>query len=272
MTKIITKNKLAISFALQVTERVKEICKPLTEYLGISCFGYMKIYNDCSYIALINGHEAYLQKHHETIQTQDQQFSDNMRKMSYGGPHYFLWPTKYEKLPPIISLHDEFNIWHGFSINYRYQDYIEIFAFAFDKHSDDKSQFYLQNLQFLTKFCNYFKIQAADLIDCNNKNKLAIYKDKFDISYLEEIEINRKKFFDEINKTKSLQLINKNGELINFTKREAECISIFMQNRSMKEIGKHLDLSPRTVEHYLENVKQKLGVQYKSQLVDIFRI
>ena len=47
-------------------------------------------------------------------------------------------------------------------------------------------------------------------------------------------------------------------------------MSIFMQNRTIKEIGKHLELSPRTVERYIENVKQKLGVNYKSQLVDIF--
>ena len=270
MTKIITQNKLSISFALHSVGRVKEICKPLTEYLGIRFFGYMKLYNDCSYLLLHNGYNDFIRKHMETIRGQDAHFKNEFRNTLADGPNFFLWPIKYKTLSPISSLHDEFNIWHGFSINYRHPEYIEHFAFAFNKNADDKSHFYLQNASLLAKFCDYFKIQVYDLIDCANKNKLAIYEDKFDISCLEKIEIKRKEFFDEINKPNNRQLINQNGDLIKLTKREADCMSIFMQNRTIKEIGKHLELSPRTVERYIENVKQKLGVNYKSQLVDIF--
>ncbi|WP_342170115.1 helix-turn-helix transcriptional regulator [Rickettsia endosymbiont of Seladonia tumulorum] len=39
---------------------------------------------------------------------------------------------------------------------------------------------------------------------------------------------------------------------------------------SMKEIGSILNLSPRTVEHHLNSIKQKTGLLYKSQLVKEF--
>ncbi|KJV90068.1 bacterial regulatory s, luxR family protein [Rickettsia bellii str. RML An4] len=38
----------------------------------------------------------------------------------------------------------------------------------------------------------------------------------------------------------------------------------------MKEIGSILNLSPRTVEHHLNSIKQKTGLLYKSQLVKEF--
>ncbi|WP_341793688.1 helix-turn-helix transcriptional regulator [Rickettsia endosymbiont of Ceutorhynchus obstrictus] len=38
----------------------------------------------------------------------------------------------------------------------------------------------------------------------------------------------------------------------------------------MKEIGRILNLSPRTVEHHLNKVKQKTGLLYKSQLIGEF--
>jgi len=270
MTDIITINKSALLFSISAAERVKKICKPLTDYLGITCFGYHRIYNDCSYLSIMNGHEEYHKKHLETIQTQDPHFLDNIREIGYKEPHFFLFPTKYKKLPPIISLHNEFDIWHGFLIGYRHKEYVEMFCFAFNKDSDNKSQFYLQNSQLLVKFSNYFKTQADDLINSKDKKKLAVYQEKFDLSYIEETYKNKQQLFNESISHQNLSFTNKAGNLVHLTTRESDCISILMQNRSMKEIGKLLNLSPRTVECHIENVKQKLEINYKSQLVDIF--
>ncbi len=263
-------NKSALLFAINATAQIKGICEPLQNYLGISCFGYLKIYNDCSYISLMNGFQGYQRKYFTHIKSLDPYFHFNLRISPYNQAKCFLWPTKYKKLYPIMALLKEYNIWHGFSISYRYKDYCELFYFAFDKDENDKAQFYVQNSQLLEKFCNYFKTQAADLIDDSDKSKLAVYQDKFDTSYLEGSNGDRQQFLNEINSAENSFLINKSRSLINLTPRESECISIYMQNRTIKEIGKFLNLSPRTVERHIENVKKKLGVNYKSQLVDIF--
>ena len=46
---------------------------------------------------------------------------------------------------------------------------------------------------------------------------------------------------------------------IHLTRREAECLLLVMRGKSMKDTGKQLSLSERTVEYYLNNVKIKFS-------------
>jgi len=52
-----------------------------------------------------------------------------------------------------------------------------------------------------------------------------------------------------------------------FTRREKQCISLIMQGKSPKEIGILLFLSHRTIEHYIENIKDKIGVTTKAEMI-----
>lgn len=60
-----------------------------------------------------------------------------------------------------------------------------------------------------------------------------------------------------------------------FSKRETDILRHLVRGKTAKEIAKILELSSRTVEHYLENIKLKMHVSSKSELiervVDIFR-
>jgi len=53
-----------------------------------------------------------------------------------------------------------------------------------------------------------------------------------------------------------------------FTRREAECLFYLMRGLTIVSTAKMLDLSPRTVEFYVKNMKVKVGVRTKNQLVD----
>jgi DNA-binding CsgD family transcriptional regulator len=53
-----------------------------------------------------------------------------------------------------------------------------------------------------------------------------------------------------------------------FTKREMDVLKLLIRAKTSKEIATHLGLSHRTVEHYLENAKRKVGVSSKSELID----
>lgn len=54
------------------------------------------------------------------------------------------------------------------------------------------------------------------------------------------------------------------------TRQEARCMVCFLRGNAIKGTAKILDLSPRTVEYYVNNMKKKLGVVSKSELV--FRV
>jgi DNA-binding CsgD family transcriptional regulator len=51
------------------------------------------------------------------------------------------------------------------------------------------------------------------------------------------------------------------------SKRQIQCLHYLMENNSIKEIARKLELSPRTVEHYLESVKCKLNCRTRIELI-----
>lgn len=51
------------------------------------------------------------------------------------------------------------------------------------------------------------------------------------------------------------------------TQRQADCVSGLMKGMTIKEIAHQLQLSARTVEHYLEAVKLKLNCNSRSQII-----
>ena len=48
--------------------------------------------------------------------------------------------------------------------------------------------------------------------------------------------------------------------------RETQCLDRLALGKTAKEIAADIGLSHRTVEHYLENIRHKLGVENKHQL------
>ena len=60
------------------------------------------------------------------------------------------------------------------------------------------------------------------------------------------------------------------GKRVSITKREFDCLKGMAQGRSNKEIGRFLDISPRTIDSYQTRLKEKLAVHSKSALIDIY--
>jgi DNA-binding CsgD family transcriptional regulator len=54
-----------------------------------------------------------------------------------------------------------------------------------------------------------------------------------------------------------------------FTRREAECMVLLLKGKTINSVASILNLSPRTVEYYIKNMKFKLGCRTKFELVDL---
>ncbi len=52
-----------------------------------------------------------------------------------------------------------------------------------------------------------------------------------------------------------------------FTARETECLFLMLRGKTAKEIGTFLEISKRTVEQYIENIKNKMGVSTRSEVI-----
>lgn len=53
-----------------------------------------------------------------------------------------------------------------------------------------------------------------------------------------------------------------------FSTQEIKCLRLLLSGKTIKLIGAHMGLSPRTVEYYLNNIKRKLQVKTKSELIE----
>ncbi len=58
---------------------------------------------------------------------------------------------------------------------------------------------------------------------------------------------------------------NSNGMIL--SQREMQCLYQATRGKTAKQIAKALSLSNRTVEHYLDNIKNKMGVSSKAELI-----
>lgn len=52
------------------------------------------------------------------------------------------------------------------------------------------------------------------------------------------------------------------------TTRELECLFYVLKGKTSKHIGKTLNISYRTVETHMSNVKSKLNIRNKSELIE----
>jgi DNA-binding CsgD family transcriptional regulator len=60
------------------------------------------------------------------------------------------------------------------------------------------------------------------------------------------------------------------GNLAKLSFREVDCMVYLAHGKTIKEIGRYLDLSPRTVEGYLDNIKDKLELNTKGDITTYF--
>lgn len=60
----------------------------------------------------------------------------------------------------------------------------------------------------------------------------------------------------------------RNKFCIYFSKRESQCLNHLIRGKTAKLIAQKLKLSPRAVESYLVNIKNKVGVRTKAELIE----
>ena len=69
----------------------------------------------------------------------------------------------------------------------------------------------------------------------------------------------------------SMYFIGEAFEGIYFTRREAQTLFHLLKGKTIPEVGRSLDLSARTIEFYVKNMKLKIGVKSKAELLDKLR-
>ena len=246
---------------------VDEICQPLFKYYGITNFFYLRVYDTNHAYLLINNRE-YVQYHIQKEYMVTPPIPENMLSKN------FMFLALPDQFGPYNQLYYEarslFNIDNIIYFIERFDNYYDSYAFSSTPNNPEIINFYLNNIDILDKFKYYFKEKAAKLIEQAEKDKTLLpvhMRPNFG-------GLNQKSATGSNGKKEILNqlavhryMVNAKNKKYYFTKREMDCMRQLQQGHTLKEIAKLMAISPRTVEYYLDNVKDKLNIRRKSEIL-----
>lgn len=253
------------------TSEIADICKPLN-LLNINYFAHANIDSKKQFSVISSGPhfvEHYLRNHYFNADI-------HMTEKTLGS--YVMWD--FVKLGgKSHKMHTEagqFGIKHTFTIIEKNDDETyDYYHFASKVPDNSINQMYLANLDLLKVFILHFKenIAKAKHLSAAYNFKILPYDNLSSYTTEEKLispEI-KADFIKQLcwNKTNATHFFLLDAQLSQvLTLREQECLYFYIHGKSPKEISSILFVSKRTVEQYMENIKIKLNVQNKSQLIE----
>lgn len=258
-------------YSQKIAREVIDICKPLEE-IGIVYFCYARFFNDGSCYVLTNQWDSIF-NHCKKKFPITPPVPENLKGKKF---HYlpYLISTTHAASELYRKVFNEyrslFNLGHPIYFIEDDIDYMDMYAYCtlYRAHHLEDINFYLSHIDIFEKFKLYFKDKARKLISHSNKNKIIIPPSMSSGFYHHQASESSDK------KHLLTQLTPKHYRLsanvsASISTREFDVLKELSTGATIKEVALSMDLSPRTVESYLKNVKNKLGLQKKSDIIKI---
>lgn len=251
-------NENSHHYVNSISVEFNKACEPILQ-MHIPWFGYMRIFEDGSYLFLINNpnlHRAYI----SNIKNMGFHFSNEFNMLSSNKSYYYLIPSDIrlydEKRDPIMHLLYNFDIWHNFSVYKLKTKFVDCYCFGGTRESQFLANYYINNISLLENFITHFDKFVSVVIN---------FKDKKNLSKFDQIFT-----FNKIIKSANHFIEDKYNNNIKLSNQEYQCLRYLSMGYSYKEVGSRLSISARTVENYLNMIKNKTGYYSKSELVTNF--
>jgi DNA-binding CsgD family transcriptional regulator len=237
-------------------DRAAEVCAPLFNNFPISYFNYAKVTMEkslmISVITLTSGQDWF---HY---------YCKSKFKFLNDGKKMYSWlSTMYPSAQREAGI--RFGLYNGLILEKIHPDHIEALEFASPTPYTSPIEF-CSNKELVNQFIIYFKDKAKGILKAVEQEPLYFPQNKF--LKLTNLDHPYDDFCYTI-KTQKIPLKFKSQEVI-FTRREFEVLSLLTKGKSMREVGRTLSISPRTVESYLYNAKDKTKSFTVNKLLESF--
>jgi DNA-binding CsgD family transcriptional regulator len=273
MTLTIDRQNLEASeFNDSIQEPLRQICEPLFKYFPVKNFSYQRFFLDGTHLSICT-HKEWNRFYLCERNIESPAFWKEIRARQSDGIFACLWPQSTED--PILGSLYEFGIWNGLSFYQNHPEYLEVWAFSGSRESDqDLLNFYINKKEALLIFIRHFNAISPEFINFEQTRYRAQFKTRLidpQITF-SDVDDFTKEFMEKLKgvESKSKLYLQVNNKPIGLSRRERECLEYLSQGKTMKEIARFLDLSPRTVEYYLNIIKQKTGVHTKGGLLNLY--
>lgn len=264
------KNANGLDYALGCCEHLGEFTDLLKQHFGITLFGYLRIFFDNKHLYLSSNKQLVLD--HITRVNSAIIFGKRTIGMVGSSKYEFIpWPTSPSHYS--MELYLKHRYWNGFSILKRNTSDIELWWFAADIDNTQINDAYIKYAAVFEKFVHYFNNKSRNLLDTSDKTKLCQFSEGVDFSNIENFASENEKnniqnFLDKVRLTQC-EVYTKNGKVV-LSSREMDCLRLMSEGKIMKEMAYCLNISPKTVESYINKAKSKTGYFCRSDLVKLY--
>lgn len=271
------KNLYAVQDIIQynagISKKLLNICEPIFNNFGFSSFGYTRIQN--------NGNRLILETNKDWLNyySEDnfQEKNDGSKSLLSNIEQLILSPPPDEfhmqvlTGPPKSKWHENLqalNIWNSVSIYVQMNSFVEVYHLATSNQDDSIIMDLCINKKFLLqRFFHYFReklclldVDKAPYISDNNLSKIFL-GDKGLKTIIPNTAVS-----NYLTQTHIGKFYLKTHDIF-ITRRAAECLHYLAFGKTCKEIARLLQISPRTVEFYVNALKDKTLVNTKSELI-----
>lgn len=278
LKNIISKENLLIT----ASQDIEQVCSELHKKTMINFVSYKRTYNDGNFFCLggLNRFNIYsCEKGFFTPYSYLQKMKDQ-----YRGSENFCYFVQ-ESNPILHKEAKKFNIVNIFVIVREYQNYFE--SMSFGSNNNDLVGFCFNYFDIIEKFRHFFLDKTKKLIVQAEKNTFLLqpakkieqgYKTFISSSVQNRLlsHLFIKDSFD-FNEQRSMNFVKNssefgfNNEILKLTNREKECLQYVVLGYSSKRIARKMgDVSYRTIEKHIENIKRKLKCHSKDDIIDFF--
>lgn len=239
------------------------ISTPYLSALGIKYFRFLRVYRDGRMVVL--GNLANWTKHYyEQEYFQNCVFDQPVDHISNGR---YLWDYLPENPGDIIksAANEHFGFGHGMSQVSQHDNYHDLFEFAGQRNDHQMNLRYMHFADSFNHFQRTFVEKSENLIKQQLQSPMVI--NKADGSAFYNLDTGEIKNLDHPLSVKHDLHFSYQEQNIKLTPRELDVLALLSIGYQMKSIALRLQISMRTVETHLNNIKRRAKIQSRQHLL-----
>ena len=248
------------SASVKYLSLIKKISKPLAQSFDINYFCYQSISDDNHWFTLGNHPDwlLYSAEHHfyryDPSLVKPCQYSSG-----YCFPQYH--QDKDFQRTLISHAQEKFNIHHPLVIIKRLEGKTDFFFLGADKESTEVYSHYMNHRSLLANsFVHHFYQEISHY-------QQAIAETTVNLSDL-RLPVKPPLAINNISRREASFLEQIQSPCLLLSPREKQCLELYRAGMTAKQTAKKLALSYRTVEEHFENMKAKLNINHKRELLN----
>lgn len=254
-------------------EKFFELCNPIKKYLGITTAAYLNV-NQNGEMEMIASNHKWIERFIEESYFNQDPGMVHPKNMNSG---FSFVTTSDDQEYKSTMLHEaihKFDFHHGFCYVEKNGSSFSLFYFATQKENNNIINKITNEANLVKKFIRNLNKQIISEFKDFQDNKVDLIKLKSDLFFGKKGIV----FNDDQENHQKMEILKEEGfihnsysdsDLIKLSKQEINCLRIYMEDCSIKNIAKSLNIALTTATSYIENIKQKLNCYTKQDLLKV---